>query len=90
MFVFWCIQSEFMRGLRVILFGKMCNFIHCYDCPDATSFSFRNTFTIAYVSSPQYFKRFFRISSTSSGVWFAISAKEAEASAPLWTPSKLW
>ena len=51
--------------------------------------SFSQTFTMAKVSSPQYFSRFSRQASSSSSVMFSIAANAAEASVPLCTPSRL-
>ena len=68
-------------------FGGPSCFSSIYDC--IVSLSFSQTFTMAKVSSPQYFSRFSRQACSSSSVMFSIAANAAEASVPLCTPSRL-
>ena len=52
--------------------------------------NFSHTFIIAYVSNSQYLSKCPLYSSSCSLSMFAIAANTADASAPLWTPSRLW
>ena len=49
-----------------------------------------HTFTIAKVSSSQYFRRLWRAVRCSSGAMSLILGKTVMASFPLCTPSRLW
>ena len=61
----------------------------CCTHHSATSLSLSSTFTIAYVSSPQYLSRFRLVSATSSAVIVAIFWNAAMASEPFLMPSFL-